>query len=90
MDQLTMARAHYQAIKLRVTEAHPDLDEQTLADTVEGLTNLHDIVAAIIRSAVTDEALGTGPAGRELQRCNTGSCDLKNAPPPDVTSPATS
>ena len=64
MDQLTMARVHYQAIRLRINEEHPDLDEQTLADTVEGLTNLHDIVAAIIRSAVTDEALGQGLRSR--------------------------
>ena len=64
MDQLAMSRARYQAIKLRVAEAHPDLDEQTLSDTVEGLTDLHDIVAAIIRAAVTDEALGEGLKGR--------------------------
>ncbi len=64
MDQLALSRVHYQAIKQRVSEAHPDLDGQTLADTVEGLTNLHDIVAAIIRAAVTDEALGDGLRGR--------------------------
>lgn len=70
MDQLAMSRAQYQAIKLRVSEAHPDLDEQTLADTVEGLTNLHDIVAAIIRAAATDEALGEGLKSRiaEMQQ----------------------
>jgi hypothetical protein len=64
MDQIALSRASYHAIKLRVSEAHPDLDEQTLADTVEGLTNLHDIVAAIIRAAVTDEALGQGLKSR--------------------------
>src|SRR5215204_5068906 len=60
MNKLAFSRAHYQAVKLRVCEDHPDLDEETLADTVEGLTDLHDIVAAILRSAVTDEALGKG------------------------------
>ena len=60
MNKLAFSRAHYHAVKLRIGEDHPDLDEETLADTVEGLTDLHDIVAAILRSAVTDEALGKG------------------------------
>jgi len=50
----------YLLLRQRLLADFPNLDEETLADTLEGITELNEMIAAVIRSALVDEALHAG------------------------------
>ena len=50
----------YQLLKQRLLADFPGVDQETLSDTLEGITDLHEMIAAVIRSALVDEALYSG------------------------------
>ena len=64
MDTLSFAAIHYKAVRERLRTEDPQIDDQCLADTLEGLSDLPEILTAIVRAALTDEALANGLKGR--------------------------
>src|SRR5262249_46641507 len=54
----------YQELKQRLVRSFPEADHETIRDTLEGITDLHESIAAISRSALIDEALQLGLRSR--------------------------
>jgi hypothetical protein len=59
-SSLSLEATKYQLLRQRLLSEHPEVDDETLRDTLEGITNLHEMIAAVIRSALLDEALQAG------------------------------
>jgi hypothetical protein len=50
----------YNCLRRKVMDQYLTLDVETIRDTLEGITDLHEMIAAVIRSALVDEALHAG------------------------------
>ena len=61
---LSSGTTTYLQLRERLLVDYPQADEQTLHDTLEGITDLHEMIAAVVRSALVDEALGSGLRAR--------------------------
>lgn len=64
MKNLSLETSKYLLLKERLLADWPSLDEETLGDTLEGITNLHEMIAAVVRSALVDQALQSGLRSR--------------------------
>ena len=63
MTEVSHAVSVYQTIRDRIRALEKDIDEGTLADTVEGQTDLYEILASVVRAALFDEAMAVGLKG---------------------------
>ena len=63
-NTVKLESGRYCMLRDRLLEKIPDLDEETLADTLEGITDLREILAELVRSALEDEALSEGLSTR--------------------------
>ena len=61
---LSIELSHHQHLRSRLAEAFPDADEESLADTLEGLSNLPDMLAEVCRSMLDDQAMVSALRGR--------------------------
>jgi hypothetical protein len=57
---LNIEASKYLVLKERLLSDWPTLEEDWVLDTLEGITDLHEMIAAVIRSALVDEALQAG------------------------------
>ena len=65
MDPLLRSNlAVYEHIRERLRSEYPDVDDELLHDTIEGLSDLPEIVATILRSHLDDIALATALRAR--------------------------
>jgi len=56
--------SRYRIFRDRLLAEIPNLDEETLGDTLEGMTDLREMLAELVRSALEDEALSSGLSTR--------------------------
>ena len=63
-DAVHQELTKFTVLRNRLLADIPDLDAETLADTLEGLTDLQEMLAEVIRSALEDEALAASLSTR--------------------------
>lgn len=66
MDQtlLRTELTHYLILADQLKAAYGEIDDETLADTLEGISELPDMILEVVRSGVEDEMLAKALKGR--------------------------
>ncbi len=68
---LSTALNQHNYLRERLRSDFPEVDDETLRDTVEGLTNLAEILAAVVRSHLDDLTLNHRLASANLDDAGT-------------------
>lgn len=55
INNLRHEKTRYEELRRRILEADPEIDTPTLADTLEGETDLHAMLASAARSIIEDQ-----------------------------------
>jgi len=61
---LAMEASRYGALAAELKARFADVDDETLVDTLEGISDFPDLIKQIMRSTLVDEALAEGLRGR--------------------------
>ncbi len=61
---LSRELTHHQYLRERLAADFPDVDEECLHDTLEGLTTLTDMLAEVLRSCLEDQSLASALRSR--------------------------
>ena len=57
--KLSIELTHHRYLRERLEAAFPDADEETLMDTLDGMTSLTDSLAELLRSSQEDQSLAS-------------------------------
>jgi hypothetical protein len=61
---------YHDYLREQIRNDFPDIDEETLADTLEGLTNLNEMLGAVVRSHLDDMEM-VEPSNLKWPICKT-------------------
>ena len=78
VDPLRHELAHHEYLLDRLRKDFPDADEETIADTASGETNLTDMLGVVLRSMLDDKALAAALRVRmDDMQSRLGRIDLR-------------
>ena len=64
IERTKLELTRFTALRRRLIEMEPEIDETTLLDTLEGATNLSEAIGEVVRSVLNDETLAQGLKSR--------------------------